>query len=200
MIQLLRIYCNKHPKILDEHLCYVQHAYNRAKHSSTQRSPFDTCFGFTPRSPLDFVFGKDIAVDGLSDVDKATKFIEQIQEIHQGVQEQLEKSQAKYKARHDKHRMEHSFQVGDQVWRHISKDKMQVEGKKLKPIRYGPFKILEKIGENAFRLDLPADIHIYSVVNSDSLRLFEPSLIEDLEEKSQLPSIDYLLPEYLNKL
>jgi len=75
----------------------------------------------------------------------------------------MEKSQAKYKARHDKHRMEHSFQVGDQIWLYISKDIMQGEGKKLKPIRYGPFTILEKIGENYFRLDLPAYMHIYSV-------------------------------------
>ena len=57
---------------------------------------------------------------------------------------------------------------------------MQGEGKKLKPIRYEPFRILEKIGENAFRLDLLAYMHIYSVVNAESLRLFEPSLIEDL--------------------
>ena len=200
MIQLLRGYCSKHPKLWDKHLCYVQHAYNRAKHFSTQRSPFETCFGFIPRSPLDFVFGKDTTVDGHSDVDKATRSIEQIQEIHQAVQEQLEKSQAKYKARHDKHRMGHSFQVGDQVWLYISKDKMQGEGKKLKPIRYGPFKILEKIGENSFRLDLPAYMHIYSVVNVDCLILFEPSMIEDPEEQSQLPSIDDLLPEYLNEL
>ena len=136
VIQLLRGYCSKHPKLWDEHLCYVQHAYNRAKHSSTQRSPFETCFNFTPRPPLDFVFGKGIMVDGHSDVDKATRFIEQIQEIHQVVQEQLKKNQAKYKARHDKHRMEHSFQVGDQVWLYISKDRMQGEGKKLKHIKY----------------------------------------------------------------
>ena len=43
-------------------------------------------------------------------------------------------------------------------------------------------------------------MHIYSVVNADSLRLFEPSLIEYPEEQSQLPSIDALLPEYLNEL
>ena len=133
-------------------------------------------------------------------MDKATKFIEQIQEIHQAVWEQLEKSQAKYKARHDKHRMEHSFQVGDQVWLYIRKDRMRGEGKKLKPIRYGPFKILEKIGENAFHLDLPAYMHIYSVVNADSLRLFEPSLIENPKEQSQLPSIGDLSPKYLNEL
>ena len=66
VIQLLKGYCSKHLKLWDEHLCYVQHAYNRAKHYSTQRYPFETCFGFIPRSPLDFVFGKDIAVDGQS--------------------------------------------------------------------------------------------------------------------------------------
>jgi len=87
VIHLLRGYCSKNPKLWDEHLCYAQHAYNRDKHSSTQRSPFETYFGFTPRSPLDFVFGKDIAADGHSDVDKETKFIGKIQEIHQVVQE-----------------------------------------------------------------------------------------------------------------
>ena len=149
---------------------------------------------------MDFVFGKDIAVDGHNDVDKATKFIEQIQEIHQAVQEQLEKSQAKYKARHDKHRMEHSFQVGDQVWLYICKDRMQGEGKKLKPIRYGPFKILEKIGENSFRLDLQTYMQIYSVVNVENLRLYEPSKVEDPEDQGHLHSIGDLLPEYLNEL
>ena len=77
---------------------------------------------------------------------------------------------------------------------------MQGEGKKLKPIRYRPFRILEKIGENDFHLDLPAYMHIYSIINADCLRLFEPSLIEDPEEQRQLPSIDDLLPEYLNEL
>jgi hypothetical protein len=61
VVHLLREYCNKHPKIWDEHLCYVQHAYNRTKQYSTQRSPFETCLGSFPKYPLDFAFGKDIA-------------------------------------------------------------------------------------------------------------------------------------------
>ncbi len=65
-----------------------------------------------------------------------------------------------------------------------SKDRMQGEGKKHKPIRYGPFKILEKIGENTFRLDFPAYMHIYSVINVENFRIYEPSLMEDLEEQS----------------
>ena len=94
------------------------------------------------------------------------------------MQEKLEKIQGKYKARHDKHRVDHKFQVGDEVWLHISKERLQGEGKKLKPIRYGPFKILENIGNNAFKLDFPSYMKIYSVVNVENLRLYEPPLIE----------------------
>jgi len=83
---------------------------------------------------------------------------------------------------------------------YISKERLQGEGKNLKPIRYGPFKILDKIGENAFRLDLSAYMQIYSVVNVENLRLYEPSLIEDFEEQGQIPSVEDLLPEYLNEL
>jgi hypothetical protein len=35
VLLLLRGYCNKNPKLWDEHIPYVQHAYNRALHSST---------------------------------------------------------------------------------------------------------------------------------------------------------------------
>ena len=60
------------------------------------------------------------------------------------MQEQLEKSQAQYKACHYKHRVDHQFQVGDQVWLHISKERMKGEGKKLKPIIWS----LHHLGED----------------------------------------------------
>jgi hypothetical protein len=87
VVHLLCGYCSKHPKLWDEHLHYIQHAYNRAKHSSTQTSPFEACFGYLPKSHLDFIFGKDITIDGQYDIDRVEKFIEQIQSIHQMVQE-----------------------------------------------------------------------------------------------------------------
>ena len=71
-------YCGKHHKLWDEHLTYIQHAYNRAKYSSKQVSPFEASLGYFPKYPLDFMFGKYIAVDGHSDVDKAKNFIKQI--------------------------------------------------------------------------------------------------------------------------
>jgi hypothetical protein len=81
-----------------------------------------------------FPLEKQVKKMDKDDTDKAKRFIQKIQQVHQEVQEQLEKSQAKYKARHDKHWVDHQFEVGDQVWLHINKDRMKGEGKKLRPI------------------------------------------------------------------
>eukprot|EP00253_Pinus_taeda_P030700 PITA_30700 len=82
IVHLLRGYCSKHPKLWDEHLHYIQHAYNRTKHSSTNTSPFEACFGYLPKSPLDFILEKDVTIEGHSDIEKARSFIERIQQIH----------------------------------------------------------------------------------------------------------------------
>ena len=76
--------------------------------------------------------------------------------------------------------------------------RLQGEGEKLKPINYGPFKILEKIGNNSFRLDLPSYMKIYVFVNVDKLRLYEPPLIEDEGENVQIHSIEEFSPKYLD--
>ena len=64
---------------------------------------------------MDFVFSQEAREDGHNDANKEMKFIQKIQKVHEVVQEQSKKSQAKYKMRHDKHRVDHHFQVGDQV-------------------------------------------------------------------------------------
>lgn len=71
MVHLLRGYCGKHPNLRDEHPPYVQHSYNRAVHSSTQHSPFETCFGYPPKDPSDMVFGREDGSSGCNDRDKA---------------------------------------------------------------------------------------------------------------------------------
>ena len=114
--------------------------------------------------------------------------------IHQEVQEKLENSQSWHKTQHDKHRVDHQFQVGDKVWLHINKDRMKGEGKKLTPIQYGPFTILENIRDNAFHLDLPAYMQMYSVVNVYNLKLYEPPFIMDTKEVAQIPIVDDFSP------
>ena len=77
---------------------------------------------------------------------------------------------------------------------------MTCEGEKLRLIMYGPFRIVERIGTNAFHLDLLSYMHIYSIVNVENLNLYQPPLIMDEVEDVEVPTIDDLELEYLDEL
>ena len=77
---------------------------------------------------------------------------------------------------------------------------MQGEGKILKPVRYSSLKIVKKFGNNAFQLDFPSYMQMYSVVNVEKLRLYEPPFIDDQGSDVQLPSIEDFSPEFLDEL
>lgn len=66
-------------------------------------------------------------------------------------------------------------------------------GKKIKNLRYGPFEILEKVGDNAYQLNLPPYMCIFLVLNVENLKLYEPSML-DQEEEYVLPFVEHLAP------
>jgi hypothetical protein len=193
LVHLLRGYNAKHPKTWDESLPYIEFAFNRAMHGSTARAPFEVCLGYTPQGPFDLAFtpSEQSTSKGEQELGKAQRFLEHIRKVHEEVESRLKRTQAKYKERHDRHRVPCTFQVGDRVWLHLGKERFKGEGRKLKARRYGPFKILKKYGDNAFQLDLPPYMSIYSVVNADKLKLFEPSMLdEDGDQPLDLPAMD----------
>ena len=56
----------------------------------------------------------------------------------------------------DKHAM--VFNIGDLVWLHLRKDRFPNECRsKLLPRADGPFKVLERDNNNAYKIDLPRD-------------------------------------------
>ena len=60
----------------------------------------------------------------------------------------------------------------------MNKEKLQGLGKKSKAMWYGPFEMLEKVGDNTYRLSLPPYMRIYSVVNVENLKTYEPSMLD----------------------
>jgi hypothetical protein len=102
-----------------------------------------------------------------------------IRHIHLRVEEQLKKSQQLYKARNDQHKEDKKICVGDKVCLYLCKEGLQVASKKLKPLRYGPFEIIEKLNDNAFRMELPPYLQIRLVVNMENFKLFEPSMLDE---------------------
>jgi len=58
-----------------------------------------------------------------------------------------------------------------------------------------PITILEKVGDDAFHLNLPTYVQIYLVMNVENQKLYEPPLIMDIEEVGQVPTLDEFSPK-----
>ena len=71
-----------------------------------------------------------------------------------------------YKARANKHRKAITFNPGDMVWLHLRKEMFQSR-RKNKLIARGddPFKILQKVNDNAYKLELPRDMGVSLTFN-----------------------------------
>ena len=77
---------------------------------------------------------------------------------------------------------------------------MTGEVKKLSPIKYVPFKIVEKNGTNSLSLDLLSYMYMYSVVNVENLKLYETPMIMEKVEYILVPTMDEVSLEYLDEM
>ena len=75
----------------------------------------------------------------------------------------------------DEHRSKRSFDVGEwvflrlQPYKQISL-KQSKKDNKLSPKYYGPYKVLQKIGTMAYKLELPASSQVHPVFHVSCLR------------------------------
>jgi hypothetical protein len=85
------------------------------------------------------------------------------------MKQHLLRAQQRMKKNADKHRVERSFQVGDMVFLklqpYVQTSLALRSSQKLAFKFFGPYKILARVGEVAYRLDLPASRKIHDVVH-----------------------------------
>ena len=66
------------------------------------------------------------------------------------------------------------FEPGDWVWLHMRKERFPAQRKsKLHPRGNGPFQVLEKINDNAYKLDLPGEYNVFATFNVSDLNPFD---------------------------
>ncbi|KAK8952364.1 hypothetical protein KSP39_PZI003940 [Platanthera zijinensis] len=144
-------------------------------------TPFEALYGRRCRTPLCWAESEERSSIRESWIDKTTDRIQLIQ----GRMKTAQDRQAKY---HDQKHRTVEFSVGDYVYlkvrpvRGVSRIKRM---KKLSPGFVGPFEVLERVGEVAYRLALPEEMSgVHDVFHVSYLRraVRDPSQIISTEE------------------
>jgi hypothetical protein len=60
--------------------------------------------------------------------------------------------------------------VGYIVWLQLNGYKIHRIDKNIKDISYGPSEVLEKVGDDSYKLSLPPYMLIYSIINVENLK------------------------------
>jgi hypothetical protein len=178
---LLRTMVKKNLKDWKECLPHVEFAYNRAVHSTTNLCPFKIVYGFKPIAPIDLL---PLPLQERINME-ASKRAAYIKKIHEKTKEAIELKVVRKAASMNKHRKKVLFEPGDLVWIHLCKEHFLEQRKsKLMPRGDGPFHILAKINDNAYKIDLPPSYGVSNMLNVADLLLVKS---EDTLESRTTP-------------
>jgi hypothetical protein len=90
--------------------------------------------------------------------------------MHKTTKLNNEKMNEKYRIAGSKGRKEVKLEPGDLVWLHLRKERfLDFRKSKLMSHANGPFKILEKINDNAYKLELPPEFGVSPTFNISNL-------------------------------
>jgi hypothetical protein len=102
------------------------------------------------------------------------------------LKENLQTAQNRQKISADRHRIERNFEVGDLVFlrlRPYRQSSLKKSGaEKLKPKFYGPYRIMHRVGEVAYELELPEGSKIHNVLHVPCLKKAVGQFISTSEE------------------
>ena len=169
--QYLRCFINERQNNWADLLPFAEFSYNNSLQQSINQTPFFANYGFNPKAHPEIPSNEKPTA--------AEKRVIDINENIKLLKENLNKAKETYKKYADQTRMDPpEFEVGDNVWllKGISTKNRK---KKLSNQFLGPFKIMKKVSNLAYELDLPQKMRCHPVFHVSLLEPFHENEFPD---------------------
>ena len=162
---LLRSYCYQEHDTWTNYLDMVEFAYNSSYQKSIDTTPFMADLGYQPTLPL----FRDLSLQpnyhaGVEDL--GTK----LKAIQTRIQDQMAHAQRSQEFHANSHRNDATYNIGDWVLVHRETYAKSDTYKKIQPAYLGPFKVVKKITDNVYEIDLPDHRKTHRCINVQFLR------------------------------
>jgi hypothetical protein len=191
---LLRAYCAEHGNIWPDMLQQCMFAYRSSVSTVTGYSPHFLHTGQKPKVCLDLLFNTYEPKKFETHGEYAYDLFKKLHRVNRFVEDQLKANRDYAKTKYDRRVNAVPFEPGQfvYVWRPKYYDKSK---NPFKPSFYGPFKIIKKVTDYTYKIDVGKS-KIKNIVPHDLLRLapqgqfeeptdFEPSYIDQLVDRVQ---------------
>jgi len=167
---------SKSLKDWDLNLTDAKLTYTRAPSYATKDSSFDCVYGINPFNPINLL---PVLTESKLCYENE-EWPREMKKLHDHIKAHIKKANAAYKAIPNKHRKHMEFSPAGLVWLHLGKVRFPSRREsELMATRDGPFKVIERIEDNAYKLQLPKDIAVPTTFNIGNLSPYMEDYFEE---------------------
>ncbi|KAL0164216.1 hypothetical protein M9458_039969, partial [Cirrhinus mrigala] len=183
----LRAYCHTDQHCWSRFLPWAEYVQNSLRQDTTGLTPFQCVLGYQP--PL-FLWTEEP-----SNVPAVDHWFRESERVWDSAHHHLQRAVRQHKRFADvRRRPAPEFQPGDQVWLSTRDLRLRQPCRKLSPRYIGPFKILRRINDVAFQLQLPPRYRIHPTFHVSLLKPCYPSATEQPGAEVEPPPPEILEP------
>ena len=157
----MRSYINYQQDNWSDFIALAEFPYNNGYEETIKTTPFYANYGRNPEHQLinHMIMGKETTAENMEN-------------LHQTLREEMKNAQIRQKENYDQYRKpDPNLKSGYMVWLIPRNVKTMRPSKKLDYKKIGPFKFINRVGTNSYKLDLPTSMRIH---NTFHISLLEP--------------------------